>query len=237
MFPSESESVILCYSIRPSHPSALSSFSSVATLQAADAAASPGCCGRIGTCHYSPQFSPFVIKRSSSCTLHRFPVCSRPPVHSVCLLHVRGSVYNLIGLLARYLLPCSSFTKCPRTPTILMTPPVLHCPCFIYWNRPIMYLCYSWERVTETQASIEPRLLGSHNEGVNQGAECGFLLFPSCVFSNESIIPVLSKPASPPLSIFPIFLRSYRLSPTSLPRGLSTRRSSGGRSLHTFPSL
>lgn len=59
--------------------------------------------------------------------------------------------------------------------------------------------------MTETQASIEPRLLGSHNEGVNQGAECGFSLFPSCVFSNESIIPVISKPASPPLSIFPIF--------------------------------
>lgn len=142
MFPSESESVTNNVLQYPSHLSALSSFSSVATLQTADAAASRGCCGVIGTCHYSPEFSLFVIK-SSSCTLHRFPVCSRPPVHSVCLVHVRGSVYNLIGLLARYLLPCSSFTKCPRTPTILMTPTVLHCPCFIYWNRPIMYLCYS----------------------------------------------------------------------------------------------
>lgn len=119
---------------------------------------------------YSPEFSLFGIN-GSSCTLHRLPVCSRPPVLSVCLVHVRGGVYNLIGLLARYLLPCSSFPKRPRTSTILMTTTVLHRPCFIYQNRPIMYLCYSQERAAEKQPSIEPCLISSHNEGVNQRAE------------------------------------------------------------------
>lgn len=68
----------------------------------------------IGTCVYA--------------ALHLMELTFRFCSDSRCgtsLVHRR--VHNLIQLLVHYLLLCSPFTQCPRTPAILMTCSVLHC--------------------------------------------------------------------------------------------------------------
>lgn len=69
-----------------------------------------------------------------------------------------------------------------------------------------MYLCYSQERAAEKQPSIEPCLISSHNEGVNQRAEHVFPLSSSCIFNIVMLMPVISKHASSATLHLPIFL-------------------------------
>lgn len=102
---------------------------------------------------------------------------------------VRRRVHNLIQLLVHYLLLCSPFTECPRTPAILMTCSVLHC--FMLYLSFLLkahnvFMIFSWSvarRLSEVNPAIIIML--SMCKCVMGGGHA-FPLFSICFLHNDA---------------------------------------------------